>query len=62
MQVNVNEYGLESICFGLVKQANDKDYLWIGQHGYVNRQDVEEIIAHLMVWIDTGSLKIEGVE
>lgn len=32
-------------------------YLWIGMHHHLNREEVEQFVAHLQSWLETGNLK-----
>lgn len=32
-------------------------YLWIGQNHHLNRKQVEQFVAHLQSWLETGQLE-----
>ncbi len=52
----------ESSTIGDYDDAFDRpgtSFLWVGEHHHLNREQVEEMIAHMQSWIDTGSLFTE---
>ena len=52
-----------SSAIGAYEDAFDKpgsSYLWIGEHHHLSREEVTELVHHLLHWRRTGSLDVES--